>query len=181
LFGAAVNNCPAAVDCSCPVPIASACFPSSPLPSPPHTLPRTHLSSRTTNRSLPTSPAHDYTVSFLSRLIACSKVGSAGAPAEQFNAVTSRLRTVIRFIYIFPVGFRFICIQVGIGLDLGSVMALPSTSAPATSCCRLEFSRRAGGVVVRSAAPTYTRENGRSFEPLSLLRICVGPILRARE
>lgn len=58
------------VDCFCPVP--SACLN-------PHTLPRIYPPPPPNNRSLPSSLAHNYTVSFLSRLTACSKAGSASA------------------------------------------------------------------------------------------------------
>ncbi|KAJ7861474.1 hypothetical protein B0H13DRAFT_2355088 [Mycena leptocephala] len=69
---------------------------SSPLPSDPSW----PLPPPNTNRSFPSSPAHNYTFSFLSRLTACPS-GS-----------------LLRLIYTFVVGVRFICIQIRIELDL---------------------------------------------------------------
>jgi hypothetical protein len=159
LFWGAASNCHAVLDCFCPVQVRTCLIFRPPLLNSLLTLPRIYPPPPPDNRSLPSSPAHNYTVSFLSRLSACSS--TAAACTEQFCAAAESLPG---FIYPVLLGVRF-----GVGALSGasrSGMAPPTSLEPGTSATAISrarttaavgsgrsgfIARRTGGAVVHSA------------------------------
>lgn len=89
-------------------------FPSSPPQFLAHTLPRIHPLSPSNHHSLPSSPTHNYTASFLSRLPPPKPSSSILVPPHHANY------SFLRFIYTFLIGVRCVCIRIGVRLNLGS-------------------------------------------------------------
>ncbi|KAJ7789727.1 hypothetical protein B0H13DRAFT_2394770 [Mycena leptocephala] len=104
----------------CFCPIQCACLSHIPGPLLASTL-RTILAAPppNTNRPLPSSPAHNITFSFLSRMTACpSEVASAGPRETVPHRCGHPNQSLLRLICTFVVGVRLIYIQIGIGFDL---------------------------------------------------------------